>query len=290
MSPLTSSRVSTTSRTRQPTAHDSNRGTAGGRCTTKALLPTTRRKVSTSSSKERTSGPTASSTVLDEDRLEAVVPRAEHREHGEAAKHPRDIVDEDVLGAEDDRRPQDGVGEAGLGDGLLDEGLAAEVGKAGLGGGLGDAKVDDALDARTARRLEKDFRVAQSVGNREPRMVETNPVGVVKRRRAAQRFDEFIGLVEMKWRGRDRRAKYSRARRRIAQRPHEATALDQTSGDISARIAEGAGDDVNGLIAHGVVDPRIVFEILRAIVRGGAAKIKCEYQATRSLVDPAKSW
>src|ERR1019366_9107156 len=50
--------------------------------------------------------------VLDVDRLDSVVPSAEHAEHRKPTQRPGNVVDQDVLAAEQDCRPEDRMAEA----------------------------------------------------------------------------------------------------------------------------------------------------------------------------------
>ena len=65
--------------------------------------------------------------VVDVDRLQAIASVAEDAEHRQPPQSPGDVVDQDVLLAEKDRRPEDGVGDARLDQRLLQRGLASEV-------------------------------------------------------------------------------------------------------------------------------------------------------------------
>src|ERR1700682_4560875 len=65
--------------------------------------------------------------VRGEDRLDAVISAAGNREEWKPPEEPRDIVEQDVFDAEDQRRPDYRVRERRLFDRRLDHRLAAEI-------------------------------------------------------------------------------------------------------------------------------------------------------------------
>ena len=121
-----------------------------------------------------------SSDVVNEYGLQPVVAAPGDREHGEAAQEPGDVVDEDVLAAEDDGGADDGVGQAGLAYVVLDEGLAAEVGQGRFGRWVGDADVDYATDAGGYRGIDEAEGVADGGVVVDVASGESDPVGVVE--------------------------------------------------------------------------------------------------------------
>ena len=62
--------------------------------------------------------------VIDIDGLKAVVAPPEHAEDRQVSKEPRDVVDEDVLVAEENRRTENGIGQPGLFQGAFKDRLA----------------------------------------------------------------------------------------------------------------------------------------------------------------------
>ena len=65
--------------------------------------------------------------VIHVDRLDAVLPVAEHRKNGELAQQPGDVVDQDVFLAEQNGRTQDRVRDAEVLQVAFQLGLAAEI-------------------------------------------------------------------------------------------------------------------------------------------------------------------
>ena len=104
--------------------------------------------------------------------------------------------------------------------------------------------MNDPLDPRLPGGIEKHAAVADRVGKLEAAMIEPHPIGVVERRDAAERLDELFRLVEVERRGRQRPRRTGWAARRVGQRPHGASPIEQPPGDLPARVAIGAGDDV----------------------------------------------
>ena len=87
--------------------------------------------------------------------LHLVAPVARDEEHRHVPQPPGDVVHEDVLRAEDERRADDRVREARLAHDVLRLRLAAEVRERRLGLGVRDADVHDAPHARAARRVDE---------------------------------------------------------------------------------------------------------------------------------------
>ena len=88
-------------------------------------------------------------------RLETVQAVAEDGEHRHPPQCPRNVVHEDVLAPEEDRRPEDRVRQARLDQGPLDLGLAAEIFQRRILRRVRDADVDDATDTRFLGRREE---------------------------------------------------------------------------------------------------------------------------------------
>ena len=124
--------------------------------------------------------------VVDEDGLDAVLPVAEHAEDRKAAEDPRDVVDEDVFFAEEDRRAEDGVGQTRFPEGAFEHSLALEVLQREIFGGIRDAHVNDAPHAGLFGGLEERQRILDGGGVFEVRVIKPDPVGVVEDIRARQ--------------------------------------------------------------------------------------------------------
>ena len=114
--------------------------------------------------------------------------------------------------------PQDGVGEAGLDQRPLELGLAAEILQRRVLGRVGDADVDDPLDAGLLGGREQSERVAHGVGVGEQAMVEPHPVGVVEDRAPRQVLRQQVRLVEMEGKRPDAVAERIGPARRVGQR------------------------------------------------------------------------
>ena len=135
--------------------------------------------------------------IFDVDGAHAVAAVAGDGEDREAPQQPGDVVDEHVLAAEDDGRPQDRVRKPRLLDGLFEQRLAAVVRQRRGQRRVGDADVHDAPDAGSLR--SGDQRPGVVDGAREVRLAvrEAHPVRVVEDARATQALDERVGAVEV---------------------------------------------------------------------------------------------
>ena len=66
--------------------------------------------------------------VFREDWLEPIAAPARYDEQRESAQQPGYVIDKDIFDAEDDRGPDDGVGDSRVDDRLLYLGFPSEVG------------------------------------------------------------------------------------------------------------------------------------------------------------------
>jgi hypothetical protein len=107
------------------------------------------------------------------------------------------IIDQNVLLPEQDRRSEDGIGQAGLDQSLFQDRFASEVLKLRFHGGVGDADMDDPLDASLPCGVEESEGVSHGIGMLELAVIESHPVGVVEDRDALQVLGQETGLVEM---------------------------------------------------------------------------------------------
>ena len=87
--------------------------------------------------------------VLDVDWPDGVAAITGDAKDGKPTDEPGNVVDEYVFYAEDHGGAQDGVGQAGVGDGLFQLGLALVVAEWGFGRWVSDADVYDAPDPGT---------------------------------------------------------------------------------------------------------------------------------------------
>src|ERR1019366_7409472 len=90
------------------------------------------------------------------------------------------VVDQDVLLPEQDRRSEDGIGQTGLDQSLLQGRFATKVLQVRFHGGVGDADMDDPLDASLLGGVEESEGVSHGIGVLELTVVEAHPVGVVE--------------------------------------------------------------------------------------------------------------
>ena len=142
MRPTTSSRVSATSRISRPTSRVRARPADGGVWTNHARTPIAEASSRSRTSKENVSGPAASATeffalrtnlhrlgrkVFGGDGLDRVVAVAVDGEHREAPQRPGHVIEQQVSVAEDQRRPDDAVGDAEVPEHVLHLRLAPEV-------------------------------------------------------------------------------------------------------------------------------------------------------------------
>ena len=238
----------------------------------RARLPTAARISSTSSTNVGRSGPTASmmrsldsaahvdaqaGEVVDVDGTDAVVAAPADAEHREVPQQPRDVVDEHTVFTEEDRRAEDRVGDAGLGERALDEGLAAEVRIRRLDRRVGDAHVHDALHAGPARRVEQRPRVLDGLLVARRAVREPHPVGVVQRRDAFEVAHQRRQVREVEGPHLDGRRRVG-VLRMARERADRATVVEQAPRDGAAAVAERAGHGVESGVGARSVESRLV--------------------------------
>ena len=187
--------------------------------------------------------------VIDVDGLEAVEAVAEDAEEGEFAEDPGDVVDEDVMVAEEDGGAEDGVGEVSGFEGGLEVGLAAEVLEGGVFGGVGDADVDDAADACGLGGVEEGEGVLDGGGVGEGFVVEADPVGVVEGVDILEGLGEGGGVVEREGADVELGGEGVIGLRGVGESSDGVAGGEKTGGDTLAGVAEGAGDGMDG--GHG---------------------------------------
>ena len=172
--------------------------------------------------------------------LVAAVARDEEERH--VPQPPRDVVDEHVVGTEDERRTDDRVGEARLAHDVLGLRLAAEVGKRGRAIRVRDAHVHHAPDARSPGRVDQPRRVRDRAREGHLAALEANPVRVVERVGAAQARHERV--VEDERRRLDLRGERMSRVPLSRERAYTPAAGEQLLGDVPAGERERAGDDI----------------------------------------------
>src|SRR5262249_18772236 len=91
---------------------------------------------------------------VERDRLRAIATVAKDRENWKPSQEIRDVVDQNVTGAKDDRRLEDRVLDARLADHALDPRLVAVVRQIRVLPRLAHADVDDLPDAGRARERD----------------------------------------------------------------------------------------------------------------------------------------
>jgi len=124
--------------------------------------------------------------IIHVDRLQPVGAVAEDAEDRQLPQHPGDVVDQDVVAAEQHRRPQDGMREPRLDQAPLQPGLSLEILQRRVLRRVRDADVHDAPDTGLLRGGKERQGVAHRVGERKPLVVEPHPVRVVEDRRSRQ--------------------------------------------------------------------------------------------------------
>lgn len=124
--------------------------------------------------------------VVDVGGLEAIVTITKQAEDRQATQRPGDVVDEDVLVAKEYGGAEDGMGYAGGGERFFELGFATEIFKWRVLGGVGDADVDDALDASGTGGFEEGQRVLHCLLIGKVTMVEADPVGAIQGRNEFQ--------------------------------------------------------------------------------------------------------
>ena len=126
--------------------------------------------------------------IVNVDRLKPVIDASRNEEDGEAAKEPGDVVDEHVFATEDNGGPDDGVGQSGSVDVVLDLSLASEVGEGRGSIGVGDADVDDAPDSGGDGGVDEVTGVAGGCVVVDVASGESDPVGIVEGVGSSQAF------------------------------------------------------------------------------------------------------
>jgi hypothetical protein len=135
--------------------------------------------------------------VIDVDGPDPVLAAAADREDRQVAQQPRDVVDEHVASAEQDRRAENRVRDAGAPQVLLDLGLAREVRERRAQVGVGDGDMHDPLDPGPPGRVEQDTAVGHRLGVGVAAAGKPDPVGVVQGVHAVQRPGQLILVAEI---------------------------------------------------------------------------------------------
>ena len=174
--------------------------------------------------------------VLHEHWLDPVFARADYRMDGEPPQQPGDVVEENVLPPEDDRRLEDCMGQPRRSERPLDERLAAEVRQRGIERGVRYADVHDAAYAGRPRGAKERVRVAGRHVVGEAALGEPYPVRVEQRVDALQAPGQSPGVVEAVGLGLHPVPEGTGALRPARQRPHGGAAVQQPAGDVPARV------------------------------------------------------
>ena len=145
--------------------------------------------------------------------LQAVSAVAEHAEDWQPAQHPRDVVDEDVLVAEEYGRAENRVAKAAFNQCTFESRLAAEVFQRGIVRRIGNADVNDALHLGLFCRVKQLERIVDGIGLLEQLVSKSHPIGIVKNISALERGDELRRIVEVVGTHRDARVEGIRALR-----------------------------------------------------------------------------
>lgn len=135
--------------------------------------------------------------VLDMDRSEAVVAATADGEDGQVSKEPRDVVEEDVVVAEDHCGSEYRMGETALGQGTLDEGFPSKVGVGRLDRRVGDTEVHDSLHTGAEGGAEQGAAVCERLLVGEGAVGEAHPIGVVESGHSAEVGFETRGVGEV---------------------------------------------------------------------------------------------
>ena len=196
------------------------------------------------------------------DRADPVATIARDREDRQAPQQPGDVVHQDVAATEDDGRANHRMGQAALGERLLDECLASEVGEARVERGLRDAQVDDAPDSGLTRRAEQRLRVLDRSIEADVAPVEADPVGVVDGRDAFQAAGERIGVVERIGSNIDPTGDRARSVGVTGEGPHPAPIVEEVSGDSAPRVAECPRHDIETGVRHAMTIARRTGQVL----------------------------
>ena len=136
--------------------------------------------------------------IFDVDRLEAIGAGAENGEEGKTAYEPGDIVDQNIFVAKDYGWADDGVGEAGVDQCLLQFGFPFKVGQARGEGGVCNADMYDALNTGLLCRVKQDFGISNSLLKGHGAMGETNPKGIIEGRCTFKAGDKSLRVIKMK--------------------------------------------------------------------------------------------
>ena len=177
---------------------------------------------------------------------------------GKPPQQPCDVVEENVLPPEDDRRLEDRVGQPRRLERPLDERLAAEVRQRGIERGVRNADVHDAAYAGRPRGAKERVRVAGRHVVGEAALREPYPVRVEQRVDALQAPGQGPGIVEAVGLGLYPVPEGTGALRPARQRPHGGAAVQQPAGDVPARVPRCPCDDVCCRFGHGAADRALV--------------------------------
>ncbi len=109
----------------------------------------------------------------------------------------------------------------------------------------------DAPDAGLPGGGEQRLRVPHRLGEREPLVVEPDPVRVVEDRRPRHRLDEGRPIGKAQRPNLDAGAEGMGPVRGVGERSHRMPGVQQAPGDVAPAVAEGPGDDMEFLPGHG---------------------------------------
>jgi hypothetical protein len=180
------------------------------------------------------------------DWTEAVRAVTEKTKNWHPSQRPRNVVDENVLLAEEHSWSENGVRQTAFFECSFDFRLAPEIRKGRCERGIRNADVNDPLNAGGLGGFEQDPAVDHRVIVVEKSVVESDPVCVVEDRHSVERRGEVIRFPEIKREclnlSRQLRVTFDRT----GQGDDFATFVEQMGRDVSPRISERPGNRVDG--------------------------------------------
>ena len=204
--------------------------------------------------------------VTRENRLNAIISTPWNREEWKSPQQPRDVVEQDIFDAEDQRRPNDRIGKRRLPDSRFENRLAAEVRERRRLGRVGHADMHELADASRRGRVEHHASVRNGsieglAGIRKP-----DPIGIEERAGAFETSLQLVGAIEIERHRFDLIAKRIRTLQMSSEGLDPPPARQQRARDVSTGVSGCTSDNVE-IICHRA------FSSIQALLRDSSGSI-----------------
>ena len=190
--------------------------------------------------------------IINVNRSDSVRAIAKNSKDGKTPQYPGDVVDEDVLAAEQNGRPKYRIGQPRISHRPFQACFSSIVFERRVLRGVGNANVHDSAHTRIARGAKQSQAVFNRLRSCEAPVVEADPIGVVENGRALQRLHQLLRPIEIVRKRADAPIERIVASNRIRKGTNGQSLVKQSLGNTTTRVSECPCDDVDLLRFHGI--------------------------------------